>query len=148
MLGDRLEDIDSQLDRLEGDRRLSDVALVVGGEHHRRLVLNRDLWRAECAECESRRRLRGAAGLGVVVDVEDEAVVAGVADLELERGALLELAESSTGSPSLIEKVARPSAKRRTVISEAPSIPAAASSKPLSWAKSLSGPTSTSTGPA
>jgi hypothetical protein len=39
VLGDRLEYVDSQPNHLEGDRRLSDVALVVGGEHLRRLVL-------------------------------------------------------------------------------------------------------------
>jgi len=33
MLRHRLQNIDTQLDRLERDRRLSDVALVIGGEH-------------------------------------------------------------------------------------------------------------------
>jgi hypothetical protein len=33
MLRDRLEDVDSELDRLQGDRGLRDISLVVGGEH-------------------------------------------------------------------------------------------------------------------
>jgi hypothetical protein len=33
MLSNRFKDFDSKLHRLEGDRYLGDVALVVGGEH-------------------------------------------------------------------------------------------------------------------
>jgi hypothetical protein len=33
VLGHGLEDVDAQLDRLQGDRGLGDVALVVGAQH-------------------------------------------------------------------------------------------------------------------
>jgi hypothetical protein len=54
---------------------------------------------------------------------------------------------SSTGSSRRTERVARPSEKRSTEISEVASIWSAASSKPTSWEKSSRGPISTLTKP-
>jgi hypothetical protein len=46
MFGHRLEDVDAELDRLEGDRGLSNVALVIGGEHLP--ILARQMCRGAC----------------------------------------------------------------------------------------------------
>ncbi len=81
-------------------------------------------------------------------DVEDDAVRARVPNAERKRErAAPARGTSSTGWAKFIEKVARPPAKLRIWTSEAASIDEAASSNEVSWAKSRSGPTSTSTEP-
>ena len=101
-----------------------------------------------------RERATGRAPLGgallgalVLVDVEDEAVVGGAADPELERGALLELAQQLDRLVEAHREGRAAPEKRSTEISEVAPIWPTASSKPTSWEKSPSGPISTSTRP-
>jgi hypothetical protein len=46
MLGDRSQDLDAQLDRLQRDRSLGDVALVVRGEHPADTRVGAVMWAA------------------------------------------------------------------------------------------------------
>lgn len=85
MLGQGLEHRESEFRSLGSYGQLGDIALVVRIVHEPRL--------ADRADNKLQALRRALLGALIVVEIEDQVVRGGVADLEVEAGELLELTQ-------------------------------------------------------